>query len=122
MALQKCPLYFGWLSLSARKYGKQFEWHYKSAPYILDSSVFLPGNMVSSLMALKKCPLYFGWHSLSARKYGKQFEWHYKSVPYILDGTVFLAGNMASIINDLAKVPPIFWMAQSFCQERWQAK
>ena len=84
------PLYFGWLSLSARKYGKQFEWHYKSAPYILDSSVFLPGNMVSSLMALKKCPLYFGWHSLSARKYGKQFEWHYKSVPYILDGTVFL--------------------------------
>ena len=66
-------------------------------------------------------PLYFGWLSLSARKYGKQFEWHYKSAPYILDSSVFLPGNMVSSMKDITKVPPIFWMAQSFCQEIWQA-
>ena len=44
-----------------------------------------------------------------------------KSAPYILDGSVFLPGNMVSSMKDITKVPPIFWMAQSFCQEIWQA-
>ena len=96
MTLQKCPLYFGWLSLSARKDGKLNERHDKSVPYILDGSVLLPIIMVS---ITKVSPIF--WMAQSyANNYGK----HYKSVPYILDGTVFLPGNMVSI----TKVPPIF--------------